>query len=196
MVSVASFQRQGTSWPCRCTPPIQRSIPLCATWSAVPASTLAPHVGQAQTGFAGRPDGSRDRVAAMGSGLVPSDPSSRRTRCHPGTGAFALLRNGRTPSPPRWRRLRPRPGSAAPSATDRREWTDTPCRADRTPRPGTATHSTAGAAGVSWAHAFVAGSSRSCSAVSLPRPPKRAKPGCSPMQIRVMRCAGTPSRRG
>ncbi len=41
-VSVPSFQRHGTSRPWRCTPPIQRSIPLRATWSTRPSSTRRP----------------------------------------------------------------------------------------------------------------------------------------------------------
>jgi hypothetical protein len=50
MVSVPSSQRHGTRWPCRCTPPIHRLMPLRATWSAWPASTRAPVPDPAQFG--------------------------------------------------------------------------------------------------------------------------------------------------
>ena len=48
------------------------------------------------------------------------------------------------------------------------------------------------AAGVSRAHALVYAGLRQLPGGQLPRPPKRAMPGCSPMQIKVMRVAGTP----
>ena len=42
IASTPSSHRHGTSRPTRCTPPIHRSTPLNATWSAAPSSTRRP----------------------------------------------------------------------------------------------------------------------------------------------------------
>ena len=148
----------------------------------------------------------RDRARA------PSGPSWRSTRCRPGTGASparrartnavpasaapsataARIRRSVSDSPSRvdgYSRLSrsnasPRNRSSPERVAAMARRPSGVGRPEGGPRVGWRARS---AAGVSRAHAFVAGSSRSCSAVSSPRPPKRAMPGCSPMQIRVMR---------
>ena len=189
-----------TWWPCRWTPPIHRSMPLSATWSASPASTRAPVSVRrsAVVRSTGRPAGrgvkQRDAAPAIRSireapgvsHVRPRLPRRRADERRPGVGR-AVGDGGQDPplgqrqpvscrrvlpaepverlaqepqlTPAGWRRSRPGPRGSARGRPPTRGWR---ARA----RPGSAARTRS-----------VPGSSRNCSAVSSPRPPKRAMPG-------------------
>ena len=214
MVSVPSSQRHGTWRPCRWTPPIHRSMPLRAIWSASPASTRAPVSVRARP-VASWTGGRAGRPGAAGAARPPAGPSGESTWCrpcravsplpgadegcpsvgravgdgghHPPLGQRQAVPGCRVLSAEPVERLAQEPQLAQPRGRDGGQ-ADRRGRPQGRPRAG---GQLKGCRGQPRARAGVR-QLEQLPAVSSPRPPKRAMPGCSPMQIKVMRVAGTP----